>query len=110
MGGSENASDVQLLQNEAKRLGIDHAVTFTGFLPQREAWQYVEKADVCVSPILPTPILNCGSPTKLLEYMAMGKASVANDHPEQQQIISESKAGICVPYDEKAFRMPFFTY
>ncbi len=35
--------------------------------------------------------------------MAVGKAVVANDHPEQSLVISESKAGICVPYEEDAF-------
>lgn len=103
IGGSEDTSDEEFLKQEAKRLRIDHAVTITGFLPQKDAWQYVKDADVCVSPIYPSPIFNCGSPTKLLEYMAMGKAVVANDHPEQRLVISESKAGICVPYEEDAF-------
>jgi len=35
--------------------------------------------------------------------MAMGKAVVANDHPEQKRVIEESKSGYCVPYDETAF-------
>ena len=35
--------------------------------------------------------------------MAMGKAMVANEHPEQKVVISESKAGICVRYEEDAF-------
>lgn len=103
VGGSDNSSDEQLLINEAKRLGIESAVTITGFLPQNEAWQYTRLADVCVSPIHPAPILEVGSPTKLLEYMAMGKAAVANDHPEQQMVISESWGGVCVPYQEEAF-------
>ena len=103
VGGGENPSDETFLKNETKRLQIDHAVTITGFLPQDKAWQHVKDADVCVSPIFPAPILNCGSPTKLIEYMAMGKAVVANDNPEQRQLISESKAGICVPYEEDAF-------
>jgi len=103
VGGSEDPSDEKYLEVEAKRLRIDHAVKITGFLPQNKAWQYVKEASVCVSPIYPAPIFNCGSPTKLIEYMAMGKAVVANDHPEQRMIISESKAGICVPYEEAAF-------
>lgn len=103
VGGSEDPSDEEFLKDEARRLGIEHGVIITGFLPQREAWEYVKKADLCVSPINPTPILNCGSPTKLIEYMAMGKAVVANDHPEQRVVILESKAGICVPYVESAF-------
>jgi glycosyltransferase involved in cell wall biosynthesis len=104
VGGSEDPADEKFLENEAKRLQTDHAVTITGFLPQKKAWQYAKDADVCVSPIYPVPILNCGSPTKLIEYMAMGKAVVANDdNPEQRVVISESKAGICVPYEEAAF-------
>ncbi len=42
-------------------------------------------------------ILRAASPTKLVEYMAMGKAVVANDHPEQKRVIEESGAGYCVP-------------
>jgi glycosyltransferase involved in cell wall biosynthesis len=33
----------------------------------------------------------------------MGKAVVANDHPEQRLVIEESAAGYCVPYEEQAF-------
>ena len=103
VGGSEVPSDEEDLKMEAKRLGIDHAVTITGFLPQKEAWQFVKEAHVCVSPIYPSPSFDVGSPTKLLEYMAMGKASVANDHPEQKLILAESRAGICVPWSEPPF-------
>jgi glycosyltransferase involved in cell wall biosynthesis len=103
VGGSVNPSDIEFLRSEAKKLNIEHAVTITGFLPQKEAWQHVKEANVCVSPIYPSPVFDVGSPTKLLEYMGMGKASVANDHPEQQVVLSESKAGICVPYDEVEF-------
>jgi glycosyltransferase involved in cell wall biosynthesis len=103
VGDSKNPSDIEAIVREAKNLEIDHAIKLTGFLPQAQAWRYVQRADVCVSPIRPIPILECGSPTKLLEYMACGKAVVANDHPEQLSVISESKAGICVPYDEDRF-------
>lgn len=103
VGGSEDKADEEELKMVAKELGVDHAVTITGFLPQPEAWNYVEKAAVCVSPIYPSPIFDVGSPTKLLEYMAMGKAAVANNQPEQRVVIAESQAGICVPYDECQF-------
>jgi glycosyltransferase involved in cell wall biosynthesis len=75
----------------------------TGFLPMTEAWGYVRAAEVCVSPFYPTFVLNSTSPTKLIEYMAMGKAVVANDHPEQKQVLRDSAGGLCVPYREKAF-------
>ena len=103
VGGGADAKDIALIESEANRLGIKASIIITGFLPQTEAWDYVRTADVCVSPLYPIPILNCGFPTKLIEYMAMGKATVVNDHPEQRLIIKESKAGICVPFDECAF-------
>jgi hypothetical protein len=40
--------------------------------------------------------LNPASPTKLVEYMALGKAVVANDHPDQRMVLEQSGAGICV--------------
>ena len=53
--------------------GIAERVVFTGALPREEAFAYVRAADVCLSPIYPTPILDVASPTKLVEYMALGE-------------------------------------
>jgi glycosyltransferase involved in cell wall biosynthesis len=103
VGGSDVKTDEIFLHSESNRLGISDATTLTGRLPQEEAFDYVKISDVCLSYIYPSPIFDVGSPTKLLEYMAMGKASVANDHPEQRVVLSKSQAGICVPSDESAF-------
>jgi glycosyltransferase involved in cell wall biosynthesis len=103
VGSADDPRDEQELLDEAQRLGVRSGVALVGQLPQSEALRYVAEADVCVSPIVPTPILNAGSPTKLIEYMAMGKAVVANDHPEQRLVIEQSGAGYCVPYQEEAF-------
>lgn len=101
--GGEEAAQIEFLQNEAKKLGVDDCVTFTGVVPQAEATGWMARATVSVSPFYPTPILNSTSPTKLVEYMAQGSAVVANDHPEQKQTIEASGAGVCVPYDEEKF-------
>jgi glycosyltransferase involved in cell wall biosynthesis len=103
VGKAESPQDEEFLQQEAHRLGVLPSVVFIGQLPQQEALRYVQDADVCVSPFYPTPILNSTSPTKLVEYMAMGKAVVANTHPEQQLLIEQSGCGYCVPYEENAF-------
>ena len=103
VGSGDDPRDEQLLINEATRLGVVSSLVLVGQLPQAEALRYVMEADVCVSPIFPTPILDAGSPTKLIEYMAMGKAVVANDHPEQRLVIEQSGAGYCVPFQEAAF-------
>jgi glycosyltransferase involved in cell wall biosynthesis len=103
VGKAEVAADEEYLRQEAARLGIQSSVVFVGQLPQPEALRYVQEADVCVSPLYPTPVFNVASPTKLIEYMALGKAVVANTQPEQQMLLEESGGGYCVPYEEDAF-------
>lgn len=103
IGGGGSAEDIERLRNEAKRLAIDDCIVFTGQLPRDQALSLVCQSVVCVSPFYPTFILNSTSPTKLIEYMALGKPVVANDHPEQSRIIKQSKGGICVPYNEDEF-------
>ena len=91
------------LQQQAQRLGLAHAVEFTGFLPIEQAWAIAASAAVCVSPIYPSFILECGSPTKLYEYMALARPVVCNHHPEQTYAINESKAGLCVEWGAQPF-------
>ena len=103
VGRSIDPQDQMFLEREVTRLDLQSAVVLVGQLPQSEALEYVREADVCVSPLYPTPVLRVASPTKLIEYMAMGKAVVANDHPEQKRLIDESGGGYCVAYEERPF-------
>jgi glycosyltransferase involved in cell wall biosynthesis len=109
VGRGDNPEDEIFFKEECARLGLERSVVMIGQLPQPQALQYAAEADVCTSPLYPTPVLRCASPTKLVEYMALGKAVVANDHPEQRRIIEESGAGICVPYDEAEFAAAIVT-
>lgn len=103
VGDGDDPSDRILLEAEAERCNVADAIEFTGFLPMEAAWQIVAGSDVCLSPFYPNPVLSSTSPTKLIEYMAMGKPVIANDHPEQRQVIRESNAGLCVAWDETEF-------
>jgi glycosyltransferase involved in cell wall biosynthesis len=103
VGEGQNPTDRQAVLDEAVRLGLCDAVEVTGFMPMQSAWKYVSAADICFSPFAPIPVLASTSPTKLIEYMAMGKCIVANEHPEQRQVMDDSGAGQCVEWDEEAF-------
>ena len=103
VGAGNKPSDEEQIRSEARRLGVLDRLEITGFRPRKEALRLISEAAVCVSPFYPTPILNSTSPTKLIEYMALGRPVVANDHPEQRLVLEQSRAGLCVPYDESAF-------
>jgi glycosyltransferase involved in cell wall biosynthesis len=103
VGRGDVPAEEQMLADEARRLGVSDALTFVGQVPRAQAFAYIREADVCISPIYPTRVFNCASPTKLVEYMAMGKAVVANDHPEQRFLIEQSGAGYCVEWDAAKF-------
>jgi glycosyltransferase involved in cell wall biosynthesis len=95
--------DERVIEAEAERLNLRSRITITGWLPMEAAWQRVRRASVCLSPYRPIPILQSTSPTKLIEYMALGKPVVANDHPEQSLVLRQSGAGIVCPWDPAAF-------
>ncbi len=69
----------------AKRIvtvaGLEDTVHFTGLVAQEDGPEYLAACDILVSPHVPnadgTPFF--GSPTKLFEYMAMGKGIVASN-------------------------------
>jgi len=109
VGPEELPGDADVLLDEARRLKVSDNLVLTGRLERHLALSYVAEAGVCVSPFFPTPVLNSTSPTKLIEYMALKKAVVANEHPEQLQVITESGGGICVKYDEKPFAEAIIT-
>jgi glycosyltransferase involved in cell wall biosynthesis len=103
VGDGDSPQDRAFLERRVAELGLSSSVSFTGMLPMAEAHAQVAKAAVCVSPFDPIPILLSASPTKISEYMALGRPVVANAHPEQSLVIGESGAGICVEWSADAF-------
>ena len=103
VGEGDVAEDRASLEAEVDRLALRGCVEFTGHLPRAQALSWIRQARVCLSPFYPTFVLRSASPTKLIEYMAYGKATLVNDHPEQAEIIAASSAGRCVEWDETVF-------
>jgi glycosyltransferase involved in cell wall biosynthesis len=103
VGEGDFPHERQALEQLANHLGLSSCIQFTGFVPIEQAWTYAATAAVCLSPIYPSRVLAAGSPTKLVEYMALGRPVVCNAHPDQSRIIGESGAGIRVEWGAKEF-------
>jgi len=58
-------------------LKIEDHVNFTGYIPYEDVPPYIARADVCIAPMLD----DVGTPNKVLEYFAMGKATVSSKIP-----------------------------
>jgi glycosyltransferase involved in cell wall biosynthesis len=79
-------------------------VTFTGAVHQSKGPEYLATCNVLVSPHIPNPDGTAffGSPTKLFEYMAMGKAIIASNLNQIGEILDHEKTALLIePNDEK---------
>ncbi len=72
--------------------------TFTGIIPQNEGPDYLDCCDIFVSPHVPNADGTAffGSPTKLFEYMSMGKGIVASNLDQIGDILVDKRTALLV--------------
>ena len=74
------------------------SVVFTGAIPHDSVRAHLDAADILVSPHIPMPDGSpfFGSPTKLFEYMAMGKAIVASALDQIAEVLEHERTALLV--------------
>jgi glycosyltransferase involved in cell wall biosynthesis len=77
-GGTELAA----LKDMSRRLKIDDVIEFFGRVPDRELWEILGTADVCVNPDRANEMNDKSTMNKIIEYMALGKPIVQFDLTE----------------------------
>jgi glycosyltransferase involved in cell wall biosynthesis len=103
-GDADAVDERQWIREEIARRNLQEHVLLTGWLGQEQALRYAIRAEVGLSPIPRGELFDVSSPTKLVEYLALGIPGVANDIPDQKLLIERSQAGFCVPMEIDAFR------
>lgn len=103
IGDGDHPSDRTDLERFARTRGVADHLLITGFLPRGEALRIAEAGDIGLSPFFPNRVLRSTSPTKLVEYLALGLPVVANNHPEQREILHQSRGGVCVRWSARSF-------
>jgi glycosyltransferase involved in cell wall biosynthesis len=103
IGDGNEPEDRPYLERTAELLGVAERVVWTGWVSPADAWRWLANADVAVSIVPRGPLYDCASPTKVVEYLALGLPVVANDQPDQKKVLEESGAGICCEMAHTAF-------
>jgi len=99
IGDGDALPSVQALARELK---VDEYVWFTGRLPEARVRTYLSAVHVCVQPDPLSPLNDKSTMNKLMEYMALGKPTVAFDLTETRH--SAREAALYVrPNDEVEF-------
>jgi glycosyltransferase involved in cell wall biosynthesis len=92
------------IEQDARRLGIEDSVLITGYIRERARIRdYMCAATVALTAHRREYVGHIGvSPTKLAEYLAMGRAVIAEDVPGLREVLEETGAGVVVPADPEA--------
>jgi glycosyltransferase involved in cell wall biosynthesis len=81
------------VKEHLQRSGASEAATLAGLVPQELGPAYLAASDILVSSHVPNPDGTpfFGSPTKLFEYMAMGKGIVASDLDQIGEVLKHDR-------------------
>jgi len=103
VGWYETQQDETHLSSLINDLGLADAIDFVGRMELIDACRVIADCDGAISPYPSTPLYVVGSPTKLFEYLALGKPVIATDHPVQRAVVEEAGAGWVVEDRPEAY-------
>ena len=86
--------ELHKLQTQSQQLGIENDVIFTGLVPYKEMPEYVASLDIAVSIFTNSLFTDVVIPLKLIEYMSMGKAVVANNLSGTRELVTDKEEGL----------------
>ena len=71
--------EIKKLKKISERLGIENEVIFTGSVPYKEIPEIIASFDIGVATYSKTFNIETSSPLKIMEYMSIGKAVIADN-------------------------------
>ncbi|MFH1031508.1 MAG: glycosyltransferase family 4 protein [Chloroflexota bacterium] len=82
------------LENTIAELRLGNKVVITGFQPYETMPQYINLASVCINPFVITDATRDIFPSKILQYLACGKAVLATPLPGMLALIPNQSQGV----------------
>lgn len=103
IGEADTEKERGWLRRYADARAATQWVRFLGWLPYDEGLAHAKACAMGLSPFPRGELFDSASPTKAIEYMALGLPVVCNDQPDQAQVVRDSGAGMCVELTPVAF-------
>lgn len=99
-----DGSTRQAAERVLHEAGAADRAIFTGLVPQENGPAYLAACDILVSPHVPNPDGSpfFGSPTKLFEYMAMGRPIVASNLDQIGEVLTQGETALLAPPGDEA--------
>lgn len=97
VGPMGSVADGEVARQMVKELGLADAVEFTGLVSHADVHRHILDADVGLALLHPDPNYVRSLPTKMFEYMMMGRPVVVSDFPLWQEIVGSAGCGRAVP-------------
>lgn len=94
-----NGKTMSMVKDALNKYKVADLSVLTGIVPQEEGPRYLAACDILIAPHVPNPDGTpfFGSPTKLFEYMAMGKGIIASDLDQIGEILTHQQTALLVP-------------
>lgn len=104
IAGKASQSERHLVRNAMRNHGVESQLVFLEHMPLKKMLSHVKRASLCLAPYsIDSKMLRSATPTKLVEYLAMGKRVVANAHPDQVFVLSHTGLGIITDFSAEGF-------
>lgn len=88
------------IERQVSELNLTNVLVLPS-VPKEEARKFISAADLCLVTLRDIPLFDGAIPTKLIDYMACGKAVLCGVRGEAQRIVDEAGAGsVFQPDDE----------
>ena len=102
-GDGASADEQAWIRSQIQQENLEAHVCLTGWQTQAEILSLIKCAEIGLSPIPRSELFDVSSPTKAVEYLALGIPCVGNDIPDQKYVIEASGGGVCVPMEARLF-------
>lgn len=102
VGDSQEPADRPWLQAMIGSLGLQAHVLHTGWLAPADARAHITGCALALATYPRGEVHDMASPTKIVEYLALGVPVLATHHPDQDALLAAVGGGLIVPFTPRA--------